>query len=125
MIKLKQSQQGVTLMSIAFYLGLLAFVVMTTLKLFPVYMESLTIESSVQGLEDDKNAEYMGVLSVRKALLKRFGINNVTIVTKDDISVVREDQTYLVDVNYEVRIPYMANIELVLTFENHGEVAAR
>lgn len=123
-MKLQHSQQGVTLFSIAFFLGLLAFVVLTTLKLFPVYMEAFTVESAVKGLEK-KGEEYMGVLAVRDSLMKNFGINNVTLVKQDDIRITREDQVYMVDVDYEVRIPYIKNISLVLTFQNHAEVPAR
>jgi hypothetical protein len=125
MMKLQKSQKGVTLASIAFFLLLLGFVVYTVLKLFPVYMEAFTVESSVMGLETDKNQEYMGAMSVRQALSRRFSINNVTTVSLDDISVTRENQIYMVDVNYEVRIPFFQNISLLLTFENHAEVPAR
>jgi hypothetical protein len=110
--------------SIAFYLGLLAFVVLTVLKLFPVYMESFTVTSAVENL-GKKTEPYSGVLDVRESLLKNFGINNVTLVSAQDISVRREDQKYLVDVDYEVRIPYIKNISLVMSFTNHTEVAAR
>jgi hypothetical protein len=123
-MRLKQAQRGVTMISIAFYLGLLAFVVFTVLKLFPVYMESFTVASSVKALETS-GEEYTGASAVRESLRKKMSFNNVTAVEKDDISVTREDQTYMVDVNYEVRIPFIKNVNLILSFENHAEVPAR
>jgi hypothetical protein len=123
-MRLQHVQQGATMISVAFFLGLLAFAVFTTLKLFPVYMESFAVASSVQNLEK-KGEEYMGGVAVRDALLKNFSVNNVTSVTKDDIQVTRQDQMYIVDVNYEVRLPYIRNIDLVVSFENHAEVSAR
>ena len=122
MMKLQKSQKGVTMVSLAFYLGLLAFVIFTVLKLFPVYMDSFSVESSVKGLETDRSKEYRGAGSVRTALLKRFSINNLTVVNHEDVVVKRDDELYIVDVDYEVRIPYIKNIELVLTFKNHAEV---
>jgi aspartate carbamoyltransferase regulatory subunit len=124
MMKLQKSQKGVTMFSIAFYLGLLAFVVLTVLKLFPVYMENVTVASAVKNLESNREG-YMGVLAVKQSLIKNFGINNVTMVPAEDIRVTRDNQTYMVDVNYEIRIPYIRNISLVISFENHAEVAAR
>lgn len=124
-MKLQKSQKGVTLASIAFFLLLLGFVVYTVLKLFPVYMEAFTVESSVKGLEADKNQDYMGAMSVRQAVFRRFTMNNVSNVSSDDIIVARDNHMYMVDVNYEVRIPYFKNISLLLTFENHAEVPAR
>ena len=122
-MKLKQSQYGVTMVSLAFNLGLLAFVVFTALKLFPVYMEAFTVESSVESLETDKSREYNSPMQVRSGIIKRFAINNVSLVEVDDVVVVREDQLYIVDVDYDVRIPYIGNIDLVIKFENHAEVA--
>ena len=124
-MKFRQHQKGFTLYSIAFYLLLLGFVVFTALKLFPVYMESFAIKSSVDSLNSEADAEFTGAREVKAVLLKRFGVNNITTVTNDDITVEREDQTYVVNVNYEVRIPYISNIELVLSFANRAEVNAR
>ncbi len=124
-MKLQRSQQGFTMVSLAFFLVLLGFAVFTALKLLPVYTDAFAVKASVESLETERNVEYAGVLAVRNALLKRLGVNNVTAVGVDDISVTREDDTYQVEVFYEVRVPYMFNIDLVLTFENSAEVRAR
>lgn len=124
-MKFKHQQKGMTLYSVAFYLLLLGFVVFTALKLFPVYMESFAVKSSVQSLNSDPDAEFTGAREVKTTVLRRFGVNNITVVTNDDVTVTREDQTYMVDVNYEVRIPYISNVDLVISFTNHAEVNAR
>jgi hypothetical protein len=124
-MKLERSQKGFTLASLSFFLLLLGFVVYTALKLFPVYMEAFTVESSVASLETDKNQEFSGPSAVRQALSKRFQINNISTVSLDDISVTSEKGMLLVDVDYEVRIPYFRNINLLLTFTNHAEVPSR
>lgn len=125
-MKLQHSQRGVTLVSIAFYLGLLAFVVFTALKLFPVYMESFTITSSVEGLQAEGGAEaFVGAGAVKQAVVKRFGVNNISLVTGEDVIVVRDENIYTINVEYEVRIPFIKNIDLVLFFENNAEVLAR
>lgn len=124
-MKLQHMQKGVTLTSLAFYLGLLGFAVFTALKLFPVYMDAFTIESSVKSLETDKTKEFSGAITVQRALFKRLSINNISSLNKDDVSVVREDNYYMVDVDYETRIPYMFNIDLVLSFAYNAKVPAR
>lgn len=117
-------QNGAGLWSYFFGLGLLGFVVFTVLKLVPVYLDDFAIESAVQGLQADTGKEYRGALSVRTALLKRFDINNVKNVRPDDISIVRDGQYYNVDVTYEMKVPYVANISLVIYFSHHATVRA-
>ena len=119
----RKHQQGITLFGFALTLFLIGFIAFTTLKLFPVYMENYSIRSSLASLE--KEQEHMGAMAVRDTLIKRFGINNVTQVSADDVSVIRDGQLYLVDVDYEVRIPFIANISLLVSFKNHAEVPAK
>ena len=105
-----------TFWSVSFILFMIGFVAFNVLKILPVYMESFTIESAVKSLETDRGQTFSGAMDVRNTLLKRFGINNVAIATKDDIAVVRENNYYLVEVDYEVRVPYFKNIDLLLSF---------
>jgi len=124
-MKTGKLQQGITLPGVAFILLLIGFTAYTVLKLFPVYMENFTISSSLENLEQDPVKEFNGAGSVRSAVMKRFGMNNVHQVSLDDIIVIREGQIYNVDVDYEVRIPFFKNISLLVSFKNHAEVTAQ
>jgi hypothetical protein len=122
-MRLHNYQSGLTVWSFAFNLFLIGFAVFVALKLFPVYMEDFSIGTAVESLESDPE-EFRGALSVRQALLKRFDINNITRVDKEQISIIRDNQEYLVDVNYEVEIPFIGNISLILRFEHNAVVRA-
>ncbi len=121
-MKSHRTQQGFSFFSLSFYLFLIGFVVFNVLKLFPVYMESFEIESSVRGLEAERGEAYTGAKAVRDALNTKLRFNNVTSLKKENVIIKREDQTYLVNVNYEVRIPYISNIDLVVSFSHHAKV---
>ena len=124
MRKLQNAQRGFSFYSLSLYMGLLAFVVFTVLQLLPAYEESFSVESSVRSLESDRGVSYSGARAVKSALRKKLGFNNVEAVTSDDIGVVRQDNVYEVNVNYEFRIPYFKNIELVISFSHSAEVPA-
>jgi hypothetical protein len=117
-------QRGATPWTLLMGLAALGIVVFTALKLFPVYMQDFSVGSSVEGLESDPQ-EFHGPMSIRVALGKRFGINNVDQAGLDDISVTRNGQYYLVEVDYDVVIPYMANISLLLNFNHQASVPVR
>ena len=124
-MKTRNHQRGLTLFGFFFIMFLIGFTAFTTFKLFPVYMENFTIRSSLESMEGETGKEYLGAIAVRDAVNRRFGINNVTQVGLDDISITRDGQVYNVDVDYEVRIPFISNISLVVSFTNHAEVSAR
>jgi hypothetical protein len=122
-MKLNKYQKGLSIWSFSFNMFLIGFTVFVTLKLFPVYMDDLAIGSAVESLESDPE-EFRGALSVRSALLKRFDMNNVTSVDKDKISITRDNQDYLIEVDYEVLVPFIGNISLLLHFEHNAVVRA-
>jgi len=124
-MRLHTYQQGITVFGVAFTMFLIGFVTFTTLKLFPAYMQNFNIRSSLQGMEGDKSREYLGAIAVRDTVLKRLDINNVTQVDKEDISVSRDGEYYYIDIDYEVKIPFISNVSLLLDFKNHAEVSAR
>lgn len=123
-MNMKNSQRGFTFWTLSFVLLVIGFVVFNVLKLMPVYTDEFAVETAVTSLESDRAESYTGAMSVKQALLKRLYMSNVTNVKSDDISVVREYQTYKVDVDYEVRLPYIKNINLLITFKHHAEVPA-
>lgn len=122
-MKLSKHQYGASLWSVIFTLFLIGFIAFTALKLFPVYMEDFSIESSLQSLEADIGAEYRGAMSVRNAVSKRLSVNNVKVISRDDVSVTRDGQAYNVTIDYQVTVPFIGNISLLVTF-NHS-VAVR
>lgn len=122
-MRLNKYQKGLSVWSFSFNLFLIGVAVFITLKLFPVYMEDLSVGTAVESLESDPE-EFRGALSVRNALTKRFDINNVTRVDKDNISITRDNQEYLIEVNYEVEVPFISNIFLILRFEHSAVVRA-
>lgn len=121
----RMHQQGITLFGFVLTMFLIGFVVFTTLKLFPVYMEHFSILSSLESLEQERDKEYVGAVEVRNTLLRRFQMNNVSQAGKDDISIIRDGQIYHVEIAYEVRIPFISNVSLVVSFNNTAEVPAR
>ncbi len=123
-MKLQHTQRGFSFYTLSFYLALFGFVVFTALKLFPAYEENFSVESSIRSLESDRGQTYSGSRAVKGALMKRFSFNNVTMVSGDDIGVVRKDNVYEVKVDYEVRVPYFKNISLLLNFSHSAEVPA-
>lgn len=123
-MKLGNRQRGMGLWGVIFILFLIGFTAFTTLKLFPVYMEDFTIESSLESIEQDAAAEYRGVISVREAVRKRLSVNNVKVLKSDDIGVVREGEYYYIDIKYDVTIPFISNVSLLVSFEHSASVRA-
>ena len=97
----------------------------TLFKILPPYMEDMAVKSVVQSVEKDADANYTRPSQVQQAITRRFGVNNIRGVGSDDISIVRDGDFYYIDISYEVRVPYLGNMSLVMEFEHQGQVRAR
>jgi hypothetical protein len=121
-MNLTKKQYGMTMPAVAALLALLAFFVLIGLKLFPIYMENFNVSSHVQRIGHDARMAEMTKAELERTLLKRFGIDDVKNVTKDDIIITDIAGGYLIEVIYEVRKPFMGNIDIVVSFHEKQEV---
>ncbi|WP_455223499.1 DUF4845 domain-containing protein [Kaarinaea lacus] len=115
-------QRGVTMVTIAAGLALLAFFVLIAITLVPVYIENFSVSSHVSRIGHDVRASEMTKQEVRKTLLKRFGIDDVKNVSKEDISITDIPGGYQLEVDYEVRKHFLANIDVVVYFTETAEI---
>ena len=121
----RRNQRGMTAIGWMIIIALVAFVAMLVLKLFPLYIEHFSVSSSLNGLASDTDLVGAPPSRLRSSLMKRFDINNVENVHKEDISIERGASGYRVNVDYEVRVPFIYNIDLVVSFYDVAEVPGR
>ena len=117
-MKIIKKQQGVTGITIALGLVLLAFFVLIAVTVWPVYMENFNVNSHLTRLAEDPKAKSMTKLELMKTLEKRFGIDDVKSVNREDITITgAPGEGYEVQVEYEVRKEFIGNIDLVIYFD--------
>ena len=115
-------QRGVTMVTIAAGLALLAFFVLIAITLLPVYIENFSVSSHVSRIGMDVRASEVTKEEVRKTLLKRFGIDDVKSVERQDISITDIPGGYQIEVDYEVRKHFLGNVDVVIYFTETTEV---
>lgn len=91
------------LLTLALILGLLG------MKIIPMYMEFNSVKSAMNGISAEK---FDSAKAVRDALMKRMSINYVDSVTREDISITASDGSYIVEVDYYVDKPLVANLSI-------------
>jgi len=117
-MKTISKQNGVTMITIVLGLVLLAFFVLTAVTLWPVYMEYYSVSSHMNRLAEDPQAKSMTKAEIYKTLEKRFGIDDIKSVKREDIAISGDSgQGYDVEVNYEVRKEFLGNVDLVIYFD--------
>ena len=111
-------QQGLTLISIMFILGLIGFFVMLTLKVVPVYLDHGKVKSALEALKASPDLATKSEFEIRDSLNKRFNINYVYDVKKEDITIIKHGNYVKVDIEYETVVKLVANLSLLAEFHD-------
>ncbi len=119
----RQRQRGMTMIGWMLVLGLASFLVIGVFQLFPVYMNSQTINGVMNSVT--QGADSTQEQAVRRSLARQFNVNTVREVSVDDFEIVEDGgNTYLV-VEYEHRVNYLGNIDLIVSFEKESRFRAQ
>ena len=115
-------QQGMSAYQILLLAIVFLFVVYTGVKLFPVYAEYMSVSSSMQRVQEANIDDPGSPRALQRDLQRHFRINSVNSVETDDIHISPQGDGYLMRVSYEVRTPWIGNIDLLVSFENEVQI---
>jgi Tfp pilus assembly major pilin PilA len=120
-----QKQQGMTLISWVLVLGIIAFFATVVMRLLPMYQEYYSVLQIMDGMEIELKNNKLTKRQVMTLLEKRFDTGYVFSVKKDNIEIGRGKNNVQVSkivIDYEVRKPFMAQIDLIGHFKTEIDV---
>ena len=115
-------QQGLTFLSIVLILGLIAFFVLLTLKIAPIYMNHSKVINSLAALEQMVDLQSMSKYRIRENLDKRFNLNYVDYVEKENITISKQGTYLKVDIQYERVEKIVGNLSVLVEFHDFFEL---
>jgi len=116
-------QAGMTMWSLLFVLGTLAFSLFLLFKLFPPYMDDFKVKSALESLGRQPDAGTMAIGEIKEAIRKRLEIDSADNFNLDNsLTVTARGRTKVIRINYESVTPMLLNISALLTFDHSIEV---
>lgn len=123
---MRARQRGMTFIGflmLAVIVGMLGFAGM---RLMPFYLEYMTVQRVLNNVAIDLDGQDPSAQAIRKAINKYFIAEMVTAQTAKDLekafTITKSENGYLVQVYYEKRAPYIANVSLLAAFEDEVEI---
>ncbi|MFW5426130.1 MAG: DUF4845 domain-containing protein [Methylophagaceae bacterium] len=119
------NQRGMTLISWVIILGVIAFFATIALRLIPMYQEYFAVKNIMQGMEIELRDNKLTKQQVNIMLLRRFNTGYILNVKKENIEYHRGKNNAFVtkiNIDYEVREPFIAQIDLIGHFELEVDV---
>ena len=116
-----KGQRGLTFLSIIFILGLIAFFVLLTLKIAPIYMNHSKVVNALAALENMPDIDVMSKREIQMSLNKRFNMNYVEKVGGDEITITKSSNYTKVEIEYEVVEKLVGNLSVLVEFSDSFE----
>jgi len=110
-------QQGgaLVMVIVALFFGALLTL---AIKLGPAYIDDLTIQEALESLEGTDGLSQMGSAEVRRLINKRLSINSIRGFDAKHISVDKNGEFVVINVDYEVRNNLFANVDSIVHFQH-------
>ncbi|WP_435628463.1 DUF4845 domain-containing protein [Candidatus Ferrigenium straubiae] len=113
-------QRGLTFSGFIFGAFILVLASIGGLKLIPAYMEEAKISNLFTVIANDPEMQKASPRDIRMSFAKRASIDNITVITPEDIEINSSGSRMVLSASYAVKIPLVANVSLYLEFSPTG-----
>ncbi|AIL78812.1 DUF4845 domain-containing protein [Acinetobacter nosocomialis] len=113
---MRKAQQGTSYLAILFGVVIFAIAAKAVLAVWPAYWDDRVINNQITELMQQSSAD----ITPQKFMTQmdqRLEMNNIRDLHFKEIAEVFNESGLIVKKKYEVRKPFLLNIDLVLTFE--------
>lgn len=115
---MERKQKGMTLMSFIIVLVVVGFFALMAMKLFPMYSEYNNLSSVMKEFAKQPASASMTSAQAFADLERRFNIAYVSSVKREHVKIIRAGNSSKLNIAYEVRVPLVANLDVVGKFDN-------
>lgn len=113
----QSKQRGISLLGGLVVLALIGFFLTAAFKVGPLYLDNSFVSAAIASLEKD-DVHNMTNQEIRRKLGAQFDINNIRDVNSKEIKITRQRTNTIVTLDYERRVNFMGNVDVVVVFNN-------
>ena len=121
-------QNGLTLIGLLLMVSGLTLTCVLLFRGVPIYLDYYKISSTLERIaRDDVEAgqEFTSANDIRTAFQKQAEIDGITVISNKDLKVDLESGAYRVSADYDVTLPLMHNLSLLIHFSKTVKVPRR
>ena len=117
MIKTRVNRQrGVSLSGLLVWSVILIIAAIGGMKVIPAYVQDAEIKSILSTIVNASEMQGAQSKDIRESFSKRAMMNNINVVTANDIEIVKDARGLSLSISYPVKIPLAGNASLLLEF---------
>lgn len=114
---MKRMQSGMTLIGFILVLAVVGVFIYMGMKLIPMYSEYFAVKQALKELSKEAGITQQDPAKIKDLFFRRLYISYAENVKSENVKIARKDAGYVMTVDYEVRRPLIANIDVVGHFQ--------
>lgn len=114
---MKRTQSGMTLIGFILVLAVAGVFIYMGMKLIPMYSEYYAVRQAMKELSQEAGISQNDPGKIKDLFFRRLYISYSDNVKPENVKLARRDTGYIMTVDYEVRRPLIANIDVVGHFK--------
>ncbi|HZX76325.1 DUF4845 domain-containing protein [Lysobacter sp.] len=122
---MKRTQSGMTLIGFILVLAVVGVFIYMGMKLIPMYSEYYAVKTALRDVANESDVSQEDPAKIKDLFFRRLYISYAENVKSEDVKIARRDAGYIMTVDYEVRRPLIANIDVVGHFKAEQVLSRR
>jgi hypothetical protein len=114
---MRNRQSGLSMTGFLSASVVIIFVLIFGFKLVPAYIEQYTISKIFKQIATSPEFVNATAADVRAAFMRQTAIDAVRVISADDLQITREQGVLVIRSEYQVVIPMIANVSLLVDFK--------
>ena len=119
-----KKQQGISMLGGLILLAVIGFFLTAIFKVGPLYLDNSFVKAAVASLQNE-DVHGMTDRDIRRKLGSQFDMNNVREIDRKQIKIDRKKTHTIVTLDYEKRVNFMGNIDVVVVFNNNYDSSSK
>ncbi|MFT6371981.1 MAG: F0F1-type ATP synthase membrane subunit c/vacuolar-type H+-ATPase subunit K [Gammaproteobacteria bacterium] len=116
LFRFKKKQKGLSGFGLIIVIGLFALLIISLLKVFPMYYENYKVKAVLESLRQNSDIDPESKRDIWGALSKGLYVQRVEIVKREDVDMSRKNGKTTIDISYETRDSYFGNLFIGAAF---------
>ncbi|HEX6997086.1 MAG TPA: DUF4845 domain-containing protein [Gammaproteobacteria bacterium] len=122
MTSLARRQAGITVIGFLLLACLFGVVGLAAIKLVPMYIQNMKLSQVLEDVQHELAGQSTTPTAIRRAIENRFAIEDIDL-PNDAVKINQSRNGYQVHITHENRVPYIADVWLLVVFDKQVEIA--
>jgi hypothetical protein len=118
----RHRQRGITVLGFLILAVAFGVIGLAAIKVTPMYLKNMQLSRVLQDTKLELDGRGATPQSIRSAIAKRFSIEDINL-PNDNMKIAPSKNGFSVQIKYENRVPYIADVWLLIVFDKQVEIS--